>query len=47
MASRRRHDSPSVTAYETNPTVAMILWLLTAGDGLVGRRVTSVLREAR
>jgi hypothetical protein len=36
-----------VMAHETNPTVAMILWLLTAGDSLQGQRGTSVLREAR
>jgi hypothetical protein len=36
-----------VIAYETNPTVAIVLWLLTAGDSLSGRRGASVLREAR
>jgi hypothetical protein len=36
-----------VIAHETNPTVGVILWLLTAGDSLHGQRGAGVLREAR
>jgi hypothetical protein len=36
-----------VTAYETSPTVAMILWLIFAGDGIRGEDGDILLRQAK
>jgi hypothetical protein len=41
------HILAKVIAHETNPALAIILWLLTAGDAMRGDRGTAMLREAR